>query len=233
MTVEAFNTATKTISLLGQRFGSLVITAYAGSRKNRAVWRCRCDCGQEAEYAGATLRKGNAKSCGCMQKGRPPRHGMSGTKTYAAWRGMHERCATNQKRVYPRYAGRGIQVCDRWASFDNFLADMGEAPPGLSLDRIDNDGNYEPGNCRWATLVEQCRNRSSNRMLEHEGVVRPLPEWAERFNLPRHALSQRIRAGWAVSDALTRPLRERREAWKLSGRDASATASSGSASGLA
>lgn len=155
--------------LSGRRFGLLVVDERVGTTEDsKALWRCRCDCGGESVVRGCYLRSGHTKSCGC-QKGRrngeaaATTHGMSGTPTYGTWRKMIERCTNPNARQWEWYGGRGVTVCDRWRSFENFLADMGERPEGRTLDRVDVNGNYEPGNCRWATWPEQCANKRPKR----------------------------------------------------------------------
>lgn len=149
-------------NILGQRFGKLV--AVAPTRVNgRLVWRCLCDCGTQTCVDVGKLRIGNTTSCGCHKRSvlgiSTTKHGGHGTRTYRIWKAMRMRCNNKNIRDYKNWGGRGISVCPRWDSYANFLEDMGEAPEGLSLDRINNDGNYEPGNCRWATRAEQARNQ--------------------------------------------------------------------------
>lgn len=132
-------------------------------------------------------------------------HGMYGTPTYNVWALMLKRCRSQGRPDYARYGGRGITVCERWSRFENFLADMGERPAGKTLDRIDNHGNYEPGNCRWATASEQCRNTRRNNNLTLNGVTRCATEWAELTGLPVSTIKVRKRHGWPDVDALTAP----------------------------
>lgn len=165
------------IDLTGTRFGRLVPIVHEGHNKHRnALWRCRCDCGNEVVALSGNLRKGHTQSCGCFmkemvsqtQKGRADTHGhhVNGrpSRTYRTWRSMVQRCADPNNISYKYYGGRGIKVCERWQKFENFLADMGERPQGMTLDRYpDNNGNYEVGNCRWATAIQQRANRRDSR----------------------------------------------------------------------
>lgn len=156
------------VDITGQRFGRLVVLRRLGSAKyGESTWLCRCDCSKNKVILGHSLRQGLTKSCGCLQRERASqtkkKHGASTTETYYIWAGMRTRCKNPKATPYKNYGGRGISVCERWNSFDNFLADMGERPPGLSIDRIDNDGNYEPDNCRWATQSEQTGNQRKRR----------------------------------------------------------------------
>jgi hypothetical protein len=154
--------------LVGERFGMLLVVGPAGFAKGRALWRCVCDCGATDVVAiGNVLQQGNKKSCGCatgaMVRAAKRRHGQAGaqrTKVYQCWKGIKQRCINPKQAAWRNYGGRGIKVCDRWLnSFEAFYADVRDPPgPGLSLDRIDNDGNYEPGNVRWATRSQQQKN---------------------------------------------------------------------------
>lgn len=155
----------KFVDRTGQKFSRLTVVCRAESRilsgKLRTYWRCQCECGEEIEVLAESLVTGNTKSCGCAKNWWWSKtHALSKSKTYSAWAAAKSRCLNSDHPSYRHYGGRGIQMCKRWRdSFEAFLSDMGCAPGGLELDRIDNDGDYEPGNCRWTTRSEQLRNR--------------------------------------------------------------------------
>ncbi len=170
----------KIINIQGQRFGMVAVIDRAGFVGRKAAWRCRCDCGKETVVAGSPLRLGRTRSCGC-QGGHGHTKGGVLSPTYGNWRSMRNRCSLPSHPHFADYGGRGITVCERWRAFENFLADMGARPAGKTLDRYPNrDGNYEPSNCRWATMTEQLNNRRSVRILEINGERHSVAEWARR-----------------------------------------------------
>lgn len=184
------------IDITGMTFGRWKVIDYAGKCK----WNCRCECGATHKIASRNLRCGRTLGCFACHVRVMTIHGHGqaypgcnySTPTYQSWRHMLQRCRNPKVKSFKRYGGRGITVCERWNSFVNFLADMGVKPSGLELDRKDNDGNYEPSNCRWATKQQQCQNRSTTHwvMLGREKL--PSIEAARRLGVWRHTLERRI-----------------------------------------
>lgn len=194
--------------LIGVRFGRLVVTERLPSvRGGHSMWRCLCDCGQTTNVLGTSLRKGATKSCGCLNRelasGLNLIHGKSDTKTHRIWRGMLERCGNQNNKRFPQYGGRGIKVCKRWQTFENFIADMGECKAGYSIDRINPNGNYEPGNCRWASQKDQQNNRTNNHRLTMNGETHTISEWCDRLGLSRSTVMDRLAKGWSAEKALS------------------------------
>lgn len=171
-------------------------------------WKCICDCGKEKKVRDLSLRRDESKSCGCFQLEISVTHGVSKSSTYKSWEMMRQRCLNKNYDRYSDYGGRGIKICDRWLDFNNFLNDMGEKPAGLSLDRIDVNGNYEPSNCKWSTMKEQNRNRRYNNLISFNGETRCLQEWCELFSIKEGTLRSRLKNGWSVVDALITPARK-------------------------
>jgi hypothetical protein len=195
----------------GQRWGNWTLVAY----ESRSRWLAKCVCGTEKSVAIAHVRSGKCHSCGCL-----PRRGKTPTKydpdrttreipEYEVWSSMLKRCYTPSSSHYDEYGGRGITVCTEWCdSFEAFLAYVGRRPSAAhSIDRIEVNGHYEPGNVRWATKVQQMRNTRRTHWITHEGKRLSMAEWAERVGLPAHVIKLRLRRGWSVRDALFKPLR--------------------------
>lgn len=202
--------------LTNQRFGRLIVinrqpNRISPSGLRRTMWSCLCDCGTTKDIYSWNLVRGLVVSCGCRMRavGKEQRtHGRSKTKEYRAWRTMINRCTKPASTSYPDYGGRGVKVCERWGKFSNFLADMGERPPGLTIERNDNDGDYLPDNCRWATMREQSNNRRNTVRLSLNGVTRPLTYWADILGISASLIHARLKLGWTVEDALIRPKRQ-------------------------
>lgn len=193
----------------GLRYGRLTVLRKAArgtDAKSRITrWHCRCDCGAETVVRAADLTAGRTSSCGCLRAemtGSAARiHGMSDSPEHRAWRAMRARCSNPNGQDYAYYGARGIVVCERWESFSCFLADMGPRPgPGYSIDRINVDGNYEPGNTRWATRKQQMRNTRRATWVVYEGVRMTLHDAAALCGIPGKALRQRYRHGWREPD---------------------------------
>lgn len=189
--------------LTDRRFGRLVVLRRdRGSETNpNTRWLCLCDCGSETIVQSDNLKSGRITSCGCLHKEllvkRNTTHGLRGSGTYRAWAGIISRTTNNKEKSWKHYGGRGIAVCDSWRKFENFLADMGERPTSKhSIDRFpDNNGNYEPGNCRWATIVEQANNRRTNIILDVRGEEMSIANAARYLGIKYCDLRYRVLKG--------------------------------------
>ena len=191
-------------NLIGQRFGKLLVIAPSGTapRSGNQYWKCICDCGQTKIIRGDRLTgKPSQRSCGCINS----THGMSGHPLYKRWQRMKARCNNPNDKSYPHYGGRGIVVCARWAdSFAAFLEDMGPTfRKGLELDRINNDGPYSPGNCRWATRRQQLNNTRANHLISFNGQTMNVTQWAVALGMRPGILRNRLSEGWGTERALT------------------------------
>lgn len=210
---------------VGDRYGRLSVVRELPVRRRPSGgterwFLCRCECGNETDVRLSRLRSGKTRSCGCLivppkpspasYANRADYHGMEGSPEHGIWRGIKARCYHPKARGYANYGGRGIKMCDRWkSSFKAFYEDMGPRPsPEHQIDRSDNDKDYEPGNCRWATRAEQNRNRKDNRMLEFRGERMCMADWAKRFGMRNGTLSDRLARGMSVEEALTTPVRQ-------------------------
>lgn len=190
------------IILIGKRFGRLtVIEKHSYDSHGHVFWLCKCDCGNIKSIASSSLLRAMTTSCGCFRKecleNRPSIHRGTKTPEYKSWLSMKRRCYCKTDKQYSRWGGRGITVCDKWKeSFPNFLSDMGEKPsPYHTIDRIDNNGNYTPENCKWSNPKEQSRNRRSNKWYEYNGLKMIITDWGNYFGISSHAIQQKIRRG--------------------------------------
>ncbi len=195
--------------LTGDKFGRWTVIKWEYKKYAEQFWLCKCECGVEKIVIGGTLKTGKSKSCGCYSADVTRTHGMEGTIIYNTWAQMLARCRNVKHKEYKNYGMRGISVCDSWLNFKNFYADMGDKPDGMSLDRINNDGNYEQSNCKWSTQKEQIRNRRVSPIYEFNGEKKPLSEWCEIYNLPWRRIYERMRKGWTIEKALTEPIRNK------------------------
>lgn len=201
--------------LTGREFGRLTVIKFLESRPRKRggtdiYWLCKCNCekGRERIVTGHNLRRGFVRSCGCL-KGHS-KFGPGGVlvkfrSEYKTWAAMIQRCANPNCSIYEYYGGRGVNICERWRhSFGNFLADMGPKPtPDHSLDRINVDGNYEPGNVRWADILTQTNNQRSNRRLTFNGKNQTIAEWSRELNISQSVIHNRLRRKWPIKDVLS------------------------------
>lgn len=206
--------------LTGKRFGTWTVVEKVNDVGGvyNSLWKCRCDCGTEKTMKGKVLIEGRSKSCGCN---RPPnksatKHGMSNTKVYHAWQSMISRCERTYNYRYEQYSKRGITVCPEWReSFETFYEYVSKLEhyneKGYSLDRINNDEGYKPGNVRWADSYTQMNNTTRNRHIEIDGITKTLAEWVKLYNMKYRTVENRLRKGWSAYDALTKPVKEVRK----------------------
>lgn len=200
--------------LTGVRVNRLQVIRRVDNVGKQPAWMCLCDCGNEKRVLGMHLRAGNIVDCGCTFRARQAvvktTHGGSRTAAYHIWRGMRERCENPNHPSWHRYGGRGIKVCAAWADYAVFIADMGPRPSTKhSLDRTNNDGNYEPGNCRWATALEQGNNRGTNVHITLDGVTKSMSDWARHFRISYAVVQMRRSEGLQGAELFTK--RTRRE----------------------
>lgn len=213
----------KLIDLTGKRFSHVFVIKRAENAKFGAtMWLCKCDCGKEFTTYGFSLRRGWTKSCGCFGKEAQRKaittHGMTNTPLYRCWDAMKRRCMNPSTKHYERYGGRGISVCDEWkASFESFRdwAFANGYKEGLSIDRIDNNGNYCPENCRWANSYTQAKNKRNNVWITFHGTTMILSEWARMLHITPHCLWKRLK-NHTIEEALTmvHEVHIRKKSWK-------------------
>jgi hypothetical protein len=200
-------------SLVGRRFGRLLVVRFDGRKDGALIWECVCDCTTVKRVSSSNLQR--TRSCGCLRaeitrvrSSKPNRRDGDGKKTVEvrAWEQMWSRVRASRKRPdYKTYVLRGIKVCRRWKSFDNFLKDMGPRPPGTSLDRKRNAGNYTPKNCRWATASQQAQNRRDTRWFRWLGRKLTLRQLASEVGVKWYTIYERLQKGWPLRDAVLKP----------------------------
>lgn len=200
--------------LTGKTFNRWTVLKFLGVKKypcgtTHAIWLSRCRCGNESEMISGAFRK--SQSCGCLRNEVVTTHGQTKdgkvNPSYRAWCSILQRCNNPKNPGYKNYGGRGIKVAERWLKFDNFYEDFGKDwVVGTSVDRIDNDGDYRPGNVRWASWVEQCTNKRINRFIEYAGKRMTSSQWAKETGIHPRYICYRLNAGWTPQEILTTPV---------------------------
>ena len=206
--------------LTGMKAGRLICIKPVGVSANRSIlWLCKCECGNEAIVQSSRLITGRTLSCGCLQRESAVRigtkkkthgfwvAGLTGSGAYKSWAHLKERCQNSKCKSYANYGGRGIAVCEKWLTFEGFWEDMGPTyKKGLSIDRIDNNGNYEPSNCRWADSKTQSMNKRNNVFVEYNGQSKSIGQWAIVFGIKASTITTRLANNWSIEMALTTPV---------------------------
>lgn len=210
--------APKIEDLSGKRYGRLTVMHQNGFKYNPSgqrtvLWHCKCDCGKEKDIPASTLKNGRSKSCGCLNRElsseRATKHGGCKQymleRLYKIWRDMKNRCYQESSINFKNYGGRGIKICERWMDYKNFRdwAVSHGYKDGLSIDRIDVNGNYCPENCRWATAVEQANNRRTNISITAFGMTKTAAEWEKYAGIKQHTILARINSGWSAEKAVS------------------------------
>lgn len=224
----------KFIDLTGKRFGRLTVLERAPNHGKRTMWLCCCDCNTQKVVSSDELKSGKTQSCGCLHReisskvlrrmrNEQNADGRSKTRLYKIWKGMKERCYRKTNADYNRYGGRGIQVCSEWRrdffAFKSWALSCGYSD-GLTIDRINNDGDYCPENCRWATISEQSNNRRSNVLLSAYGVTHTMAEWARVVGISTELIWYRLNHGWPVEQAINIPAKKYRNQTYTCGKEA-------------
>lgn len=200
--------------LTGKRFGMLIAIERVGTRNTFSLWRCKCDCGNETDVKSASLINGHTKSCGCfnsqLSKERLTTHGMRKTKIYGVWSAMKRRCANKNTKAYHNYGGRGITVCDEWQEFTSFYnwVKVSGYNDTLTIDRIDNEKEYSPSNCRWVSRKVQANNTRVNVWYEYNGQKKTLSQWSDVCGISYGTLESRLhKCRWSFKKSLETPIR--------------------------
>lgn len=213
----------KFIDLTGQRFGRLSVVKRTGCfNDGQVAWQCVCDCGKAITVRSRDLRTGHTRSCGCLQQDvcretiiefhkQMGYDGHTQRPVFQVWKDMIRRCYDIENESYKNYGGRGIRVCSEWhdpRSFEQWALDNG-FHKGLQLDRKDNEGDYQPNNCRFVSRIENCNNKRTNRRVELDGQEKTLAQWARYYGISYAVVRTRIFRGWTIRDALTKPVKNR------------------------
>lgn len=193
--------------ITGQKFGKLTAIKISGRTKSgNSIWLCHCECGGVSNSNISHLRNGHTKSCGCINENMYKTHGMHKSSEYKTYAAMKDRCDNPNNTQYKDYGGRGITYCERWNDFASFFEDMGVRPENMTLDRIDNDGDYSPENCKWSSRKDQQNNRRNNVVLEYKGEMLTMKQAAVKYGIHQGTLRSRLKNGWPVDAAIeTKP----------------------------
>ena len=205
------------LDLVGKKYGRLVVIEYAyRNPRGKSMWKCKCDCGNTKVVLGTHLTSGHTTSCGCYNeeviKGRNTTHGMSNTRLYNIWRVMLKRCNYENATNYEHYGAKGIRVCKEWYDFETFRkwAMSHNYSDKLTIDRVDNNGDYSPENCRWVDMKTQLRNTTRNKLITFRGETHCMKDWSDILGINYRTLQQRINTyGWSIEKAITTPISHR------------------------
>ena len=220
----------KTVDLIGQRFGRLVVIKDTGKLSvpgRNKIWLCKCDCGKLTEVHSGRLRCGETKSCGCLRYAKRSEHPeYKDERLYSVWVGMRRRCRDKKVKEYKNYGGRGISVCEEWNEYSAFRAwalstgyDENAGTNECTIDRINVNEDYCPENCRWVNSKVQNNNRRNNRLITYHGKTQTVAQWEHELGRRKGQISERLHMGWSVEDAIERPIqmRKRKNSLNLSG----------------
>ncbi len=199
----------KTPDITGKTFGQLTVLTRLPNEKSRSSWYCACSCGGFKITNNKALQEGNTSSCGCVRT----IHGLSGTPLHKVWTSMRERCSNPKAKSYMHYGARGIRVCERWNNFESFLKDMGARPEGCSIERRNNNGNYEPSNCYWATDLQQAQNTTRTRLLTAGGRTMCISAWVRELGGESTLILNRLKYGWTEEEACLIPKGQKRKCY--------------------
>ena len=184
-------------NLVGKKFNRLTVVCFSHMKSN-SYWKVKCDCGNELTVADNDLKRGRTKSCGCLLLEKVSKHNMCGTPTYNSWANMIQRTTNVNHINYKEYMGRGIDVCNKWLTFEGFYEDMGTKPPNTSIDRVDNDKGYYKENCKWSTMLEQSNNKRSNVNITYKGKTQTLTQCSKELGINRGTLNSRFIHKWPL-----------------------------------
>jgi len=204
------------LDLKGQKFNRLTVLEYSHNEGAKVMWKCRCDCGNITFVSSSNLRCNRTKSCGCFKleefSKRFTKHNQRHTKLYEIWKGIKNRCLNPNHSSFHNYGGRGITICDEWkndfVSFYNWSMQNGYIESVTTIDRINNDGNYEPSNCRWTDRKTQANNTRTNHYITYQNQTLTLKQWSEKINISYSCLLSRLKHNWSIEKALTTPAKK-------------------------